>query len=499
MRVPPVQEAGEMKQYFCLRAGEAWVLVGLFFLAFLFRLFLYNLEPIVLPDGIIYTEAGINLIAGKGYVNSSGEYYGGFRPLYPIFIGLTNLFIQDHTFSGALVSMFFGSLLIFPLFLYARNLYEARIAWISVVLVITYPFLSNYASTALTESTYTFFLFTSVYTAWIAYREKDTRAFVLCGLTTALAYLTRFEAFFFIPIYILFFLLSSPVRNYKGIFAMMAVFISCAAPFLVYHIYILTLQGIKTPLDSVFTDASSFLKIFIKNLGDMYTELLPTVFPPLLMMVSTIAIFESIRKKTFGFNEIFLGSVIVLHLVGYSILFASGRNLTSALPFLLMFVSKGIGDLGGIIVENVAWSNSKVMNDVFALSVIVGSVALSVLPQSLRPLILGPDPQAPWEMMEMGKWIKENLPPQNYIMSLGREVSFYANSKPIPFNFKYSEILAKARKYRVQYVVIGSYRASSEVGLQYLLDEISSHSDLTLVREVQKRSGWARLYRLEEG
>lgn len=502
-------------QYFRLDRKELITLTGLSVLALTVRIFLFYAEPIITTDGIGYTESGVNLVTGRGYV-AGGEYQGRLEPLYPILTGLTYLAVGDARVSGALVSAVFGALLVWPLFLFSRAVYHTRVAFVGALLLVFYPFLSNYASTALTEATYTFFLFAAAYAGWIAYRRRSLASYLGCGVLAGLAYLTRFEAVGFLLVFVVWRLLASRGREAKLVAAMVAVFCAVIAPFHVYNwvhagsplflgrlhraigfqIYVQSLEGLESTHDYFFKDVGGFVQRYIKNLGDAYTNELPTLFPPLLIMLATVGVFEGIRDRTFGAREIYLGAMVLINLLGYPVAFASGRNLTYGLPYLLMLLAKGMWDVARLGATRAAEFTRKRVTEGAVLAVVIAVVSMFALPQTFRPLLLGRDPLSPWELMELGNWMREALPPQERIMASGRQVAFYAGASFVPYPLRYEDLIAEAQAKGIEYVVIGSYRAPDAVALDALLKKADRDSGMELLREVRKRSGWARLYRV---
>jgi 4-amino-4-deoxy-L-arabinose transferase-like glycosyltransferase len=505
-----------MRPYFKLDKQELLILLIFFVIAFLLRLCLFKLEPIVQPDGIAYSISGYNLISGNGYVNYSGEYMGKYAPIYPILIGIANLFIKDITFAGAFISMLFGSLLVFPLFLFASNMFNKTIGYISAFVALWYPCLTNNASTALTSATYIFFFCTSAYLAWIALKENRAKFYILCGLFAGLTYLVRIEIIGYFLVFILFLILTKKKRCFPGVVLLIGVFLLVAIPF---HLY--NLANIGSPLlfgkilsgtkylermnrlglsefnpgvisHSIF----AFLKMYLKGVDTMYRSYLPQIFPPLLLMIVAVGIIERFRRQRRFFDDTYLVSLVILTMLCYQILRPSGRNLIYSLPFLIILLSSGIYELRKIIVQIIGFENRPLRYQSLVLIAMLFIIFILVVPQTLRPLIMGPDPKSPIEMMEMGRWIKRNLPAQKYLMAIGSQAAFYAGCIPVKLPLEYDEIIKKANEYNLNYIIVGNYKMPSEIKLYMLLEEIKRDSNLRFVHEIKERSGWVRLYEL---
>ncbi len=506
-----------MKKYFILSWKEILILTIFSALAFSLRLFLFRLEPIANPDGIEYTEIGISLVSGKGPFNEFGEYlFYRDKPVYPILIGLANVLLRDHTFAGPLVSMVFGSLSIFIIFLLAKNMYNAKIGYLSAFITIWYPYLSNNSSKVYNSAIYTFFLLLAVYCAWIAYRENKTKSYLICGFFTGIAYLTRFEIIGYFFLYIVFLFLRSGTRNAKDILGMVIVFAITISPFHLYnfahtgsplfwaklesglkhHMGDVGLRPTDPPYHFFSRDKVAYAKHYVWGVGTMYSKYLPNIFPPLLIGILAIGLVECFRRNALSFNELFLLSLISIPIFSIPLLRPSGRNLIDYLPFAIILLSNGIYELRRIVTERLTRNGHHIKENV-VIGVITLIVFVSVFPHTVRPLILGPDQNSPIELMQMGLWIKRNLPPQEYIMTSGAQTAFYANSKFIEPPFEYQALLKKAKENDINYVVVGTHNGPDPVEMFFLLKEIGENSDLTFTHEIKEKSGWAKLYKVE--
>lgn len=494
------------------------ILGGLMLVAFVIRLSLFFLEPLIPPDGLSYTESGINLVSGKGYVNSSGEFRGRLQPLYPIFIGFANLLVHDHTFSGPLVSMIFGSLLIWPVFQFCKTAYDTKTAFTASAIVVVYPFLANYASTALTEATYTFFLFLAAWWGWLAFRRGRTSDYTICGVVAGLGYLTRFEIAGYVLLYLVFVFFASHGRRWKQLLMLTVIFLAMITPYHVYNwlqtgspmllgrlegglkfqVAVLKLGDVNSPWYIFFGDPVRFAQRYIKGIGDAYTEYLPTLFPPLLIATTAAGLAEIFRRGTLAFTEVYLCTIVAVTLFGYPLLRPSGRNLTVALPFLVVLLAKSINEISPWVSARVAtWRGRAVSTGAIAVAITV-VVCASVLPQTYRPLLIGTDPLAPIELMEMGKWMKANLPPVDAVATWNRTISFYAGARMVGVDdsYRYEDYIATARSQGVRYVAVTAH-GPSEIDWYKFQEKIREGGEMRLVHSIKRRPKMAvQLYEL---
>ncbi|MFQ5872927.1 MAG: ArnT family glycosyltransferase [Dehalococcoidia bacterium] len=467
------------------------------------------------PDGLSYTESGINLVLGKGYVNALGDFRGQLEPLYPIFIGLTNLLVRDPTVSGALVSMVFGSLLVWLVFRFCEVAYDTGTAYTASAIVMVYPYLANYASTALTEATYTFFIFLAVWWGWVAFYRGQAFDFAMCGIATALGYLTRFEIAGYLLCYLAFVLIVSRGRRWKKVLILTVIFVALVTPFHVYNwlqtgspmlfgrfqkglsyqVEILGLGQLDSPWSAFFGDSIRFAQRYTRGLGVAYTEYLPTLFPPLLIAITAAGLAEFLRRGAPGFTELYLCAVVAVTLFGYPLLRPSGRSLTVALPFLIALLAKGISQISQMVAGQLVVARRGPASTTAISVVITAIVCVSVLPQTYRPLLFGPDPLAPVELMEMGRWIRGRLPDRPMLLTNRRQVAFYAGTPSEVFSsYGYDEIVKAARMKGIRYVVLASHGGPSDIEWYLFEKEIRKSDELRLIHRITSGSKWVHLY-----
>jgi len=487
-------------------------------IGFLIRLSLFLLEPLVSPDGLGYTESGINLLSGKGYVNALGDFRGQLEPLYPIFIGLADLLVRDPTVSGAFVSVIFGSLLLWPLLRFCEAAYDRKTAYVASVIIVVYPYLVNYASKALTEATYTFFLFSAAWWGWLAFRRGRTFDFAMCGAFAGLAYLTRFEIVGYLLAYLIFVLVASRGSRWKQSLILAAIFVALVAPFHVYNWYhtgspmllgrfqkglsyqveIHKLGPLDSPWSSFFGNPVQFAQRYIKGVGIAYTEYLPTLFPPLLIAITGAGLIELLRRGVFGFSELYLGAIIAVTLFGYPLLRPGGRNLTVALPFLVVLLAKGITEIGPVIAAYLPAIRHRAASATAIAWALTAIVCVSVLPQTYRPLLLGPDTLAPTELMEMGKWIRARFTHRPVLLTNRRQVAFYARTPSVMLMSNvYDDIVREAWAKGIQYVVLASHGGPTAVEWYLLEKQIQNSADLRLIHQITRGSNWVHLYEVD--
>jgi hypothetical protein len=95
--------------------------------------------------------------------------------------------------SAQLVSALAGILLVLPMYLLGRELFDRRIAFWSVILFQFLPATGRFLSDGLSEATFLLFVAAALWLAVRSLRTRSCAGFVLAGLSCGLAYLTRIE------------------------------------------------------------------------------------------------------------------------------------------------------------------------------------------------------------------------------------------------------------------------------------------------------------------
>jgi hypothetical protein len=337
----------------------------------------------------------------------------------------------------------------------------------------------------------------------------------MCGIVAGLAYLTRFEIIGYALFYLIFVLVASRGRRWKQILILTVIFVALITPFHVYNWYqtgspmlLGRLQkglGYQVeiqelgPLDSrwsiFFGDPVRIAQRYIKGVGVVYTEYLPTLFAPLLIAITGAGLIELLRRGALGFTELYLCAIVAATLFGYPLLRPSGRNLTVALPFLIVLLARGITEIGPVIAAHLTGIRHRAASAPAIAWTITVIVCVSVLPQTYRPLLMGPDPLSPIELMEMGEWIRARFPHRPVLLTNRRQVAFYARTPPvILMSNGYDDIVREARTKGIKYVVLASHGGPSAVEWYLLEKQIEKSHELRLIHRISRGSKWVHLY-----
>ena len=178
------------------RLSVSWPLVAIVFVSFALRAACaIHFTGMIDTEGAEYARIAQNLLAGVGYVGIATEGQQlFFPPLFPFLIAAVSLLTGDAEVAGRIVSVVMGSLLVVPVYLIARRMYNERIAIVGAALVGAHPLLVQFSTTVHCEPTYLTLVLTAIYMAMRAMDSPTPRNLFIMGGFYGLAYLVRPEA-----------------------------------------------------------------------------------------------------------------------------------------------------------------------------------------------------------------------------------------------------------------------------------------------------------------
>ena len=197
------------------------------------------------PEGAEYARIAENILLGRGYVGLATEGVQlFFPPLFPLLIAGISMLIGDPETAGRTLNVFFGALLVLPVYEIARRLFDRNVGLGAAALVAVHPFLVNFSTTVYSEPTYLTLLLSAVFAAMAASDRSDGRTLAAAGFFYGLAYLVRPEAAIFMLIGAVCFLLQRalvnrgfygmPAREVRLVGLMVASFVLVAGPYIVW-------------------------------------------------------------------------------------------------------------------------------------------------------------------------------------------------------------------------------------------------------------------------
>jgi len=166
-------------------------------IGFFLRVSTTRWDPLItFPDSTLYFSLAKE-IQTSTYFQSDYDLDAGFLtsrrlpPFYPMLIAAFSFLPFEIERIGIWVSLSMSMLTFIPLYLVGRHLYSQTSGLIAIALFSFHPFALQWASPALTESTFTFLLFSTIAAGLWAINTKRPFLFILTGICAALSYLTR--------------------------------------------------------------------------------------------------------------------------------------------------------------------------------------------------------------------------------------------------------------------------------------------------------------------
>lgn len=173
-------------------ASAPWLLLALVVLCLIPRVVMALRIPSVCPDGVLYIRLAEAIDAGD---LRSGF---GFMALntYPVILAGLHRLGLDWEFGAALWGVTISSLVVLPLWGWARRQFDDRVALAACLLYAVNPKLIEWSPEVMRDPTFWFLFVLAIYLLWRAVTEVRHGYFVAAGATILLASLTRIEGLF---------------------------------------------------------------------------------------------------------------------------------------------------------------------------------------------------------------------------------------------------------------------------------------------------------------
>src|SRR4030042_832106 len=163
--------------HFIKALNEKQTLLFLIGIAFILRLY-----AVLMAQGIAYDSAAYGFMARdflKGQFTKGLSIAG--HPLYPLLNSLFSMDTAHVEITGRLLSLFFGTLTIIPLFYLVKEAIGQKGAIFSALFYTFHPYLVTYSGMMLTEATYWGLLVLSVYFFWTGLKYEKVWRIAFSG------------------------------------------------------------------------------------------------------------------------------------------------------------------------------------------------------------------------------------------------------------------------------------------------------------------------------
>ena len=469
------------------------------------RLFVLRYFQVITGDGLALVSMAEDFVSGDFLTAGWGYHH---QPLYPVLIALGSLLTHDFELSGQLISVAAGVLLIIPVYLLAKTMYGEQAAWMASLLTAFCPYLVRYSVDVVKGSTYVLLFTLVVYCGWVALVRGAPIWYFLFGLAAGAAFLTRFEGIGLIGLATVA-TLGSRVYNSQTTLRRVVLSLACllcgflliTTPhfLLVHHQTGLWTLGKKlayyvTPLNVgelahesnlELRSTRVFIRKHIEYAFEMYTQHLPKVFPPSLILVSGVGLFRGAWSLARLKKELYLAFFVLSYLIAVPLLlWPQPRYYLFALPVLCIWLAKGVIELQDWLLNTLRGLELPRAAHLAQLSVMkhaaLGLVILTMLPMTFFPIFSS---VVPIERKQVGLWMRDNLPPNPVIMTYRSQYVLYAEGVHVGVpKGDLSGILEHAREQGVDYFVVDERTTKDErPDLRFLLDEENAPEELELI------------------
>ncbi len=197
---------------FLLRLKKHWLFLLLILTAFFLRIYLLRFRPVPEGDGCLYLMYAKEFLRGDFSV--IGTYWS---PLWVSLITLFSFVFGNVELSGYLLSVFFGVMLIALAFIFARRIFNERVAYYTALLLTANLGLLNYSTRTYTESFYGFLLFGIAYAGWVSLERQKNGYFFLLGMLIGLTYTARPEALVYLFVFFILILITKRKKAFLAL------------------------------------------------------------------------------------------------------------------------------------------------------------------------------------------------------------------------------------------------------------------------------------------
>jgi 4-amino-4-deoxy-L-arabinose transferase-like glycosyltransferase len=436
-----------------------------------------------MAQGIAYDSAAYGFMARdflKGQFTKGLSIAG--HPLYPLLISLFSMDTAHVETTGRLLSLFFGTLTIIPLYFLVKEAIGQKGAIFSVLFYAFHPYLVTYSGMMLTEATYWGLLVLSVYFFWTGLKRDKIWRMALSGFSLGLAYLTRPEGIGYILVYLAWIIVDGFLkkRRVKTLISIGVLVLSLFIFGLPYVIYVHQETG-QWLISKKAVEAQS--QLFKKDTEKInpskgveqsnpekknskiiwMTRNIVHHFPSVayhylrayhfsLWLILFFGLIR-IRRESIAY-ELFLASLVLFHLLSLSTFLPSTiRFSIPVIPLSLLWAGSGILEMKRYL------GKIKISNPEKVIFLFIILVVLIQLPQSLTP-----ERRHRAVQKRDGLWLKQNTPTGSIIMSNSPQEAFYAEREwmmlpsgiPTPGHRgkSYSEIIHDAKTKGIRYILV---------------------------------------------
>ncbi len=471
-----------------------------------------RLYAVLMAKGIAYDGAGYGFMARDFLRHDFAKGLSSpLHPLYPFLIYLVSPGPDHVEIVGRLISLFFGTITLIPVFYLVKEVIGQKEAILSGLLYSFHAYLVTYSGMLLSEATYWGLLTLSVYFFWVGLKRGKILGLIVSGLFLPLAYLTRPEGIgylFILPVWVIIY--GGIKERWFKKMALIGAFILplfiLSIPYLLYihretgqWLISKKLVGVQAELlkggkqidgsivKVIRLGQKSEVQNIIKGLAKNVIQNIPFTayhyFRAYHFALWLFLFFGLIRLRQKGVkDELFLASLVLFHVVSLSTFSKSSIRLSVPLiPISIFWAGAGVLEVRKYL------QRLKISNPERWVSFLIILSLLIQLPQ-----ILTPERRGRAEEKKVGLWLKQNTPEGAIIMSNSPLEAFYGEREfvllppgiytPGTPGRSYKEIIQLAREKGVKYILTNRHTHE-------LNPDFKESIQLTDLREFYRHTG----------
>ena len=460
--------------------NEKFDLTILILVSLLLTIYLFSRTYVISLDGVSQYIPMAKVFA-SGFFKDAVRFTGQ-QPLYSFLIALLSRLVPDFEIAGKLISSFFGIMVIFPVYFLGKRIFDRKVAFLSVFLLVIHPYVRRFSADVLKESLYLFLLAASIWFSLRTFEKEKIYPYIFIPFLSAMAYLIRpdgVEILLVVFFYILFVKkFSAPGRKWVVILFLLLASCVLLFPYL-FHLREIagewTLSKAKSIVGilgwGVTKGEISLITKVIYSLKKLNLEIF-AIYHPLFIFLLALGL---LRKIFFHFKneEKFLIFFFVLHyLVLFLMIFnltewrsgekvqeymVSGRHVLPLLIISIYWVGEGFFTVYQWIFKKIESGNllhhleSKKKSTIVFVALLV-LLLIIVLPKTLKPQRYERLPEK-WA----GIWIKSQSGKGMIIFTTAPRVAYYADGNFEYINFnkdKFDQIKVSMAEKKALYLAI---------------------------------------------
>lgn len=331
------------------------LLLGLFLFNFLLKIVLVKINRAEYTDGILQ----ITLFSQTNRL---------YPPLFTILAQMIKPLLGNPELAGRFISVLAGSVLVIPVFLYTRRIFDKTAAFFAGVVYTVSPMALRWSLHAMTDALFAFLFFMAA-VMWLRataeYRNTSSRHLTAATILAVLATLTRYQGILLAPpIFLL--LIFMAVKKRKLPWKVTASQILWALPIFWIYFY-----GFRHPEQFMERAGSSWAQtaILILNVFESFLAYSPyfLTWPICFFMIAGIFYPGGYQKERLLLLGLFLYLVFSLLVLQSAFSSFQSRYLLPLLPLAAVFAGRGMAAL------RLRWKRRPVVfNILFSVTILYG-------------------------------------------------------------------------------------------------------------------------------